>query len=84
MDLDGTSRRETATLTCGSRGDSRRVEIADAIINIVHGRPYDPPKLSIARRLLAVIDSQGIEGALAFYEELQRTGPNGTIFRRHG
>jgi tetratricopeptide (TPR) repeat protein len=59
--------RDRLAIIILTRGDSRRVEIADAIINIVHERPYDPPKLSIAPRLLAVIDSQGIESGLAFY-----------------
>jgi CubicO group peptidase (beta-lactamase class C family) len=55
-----------------TRGNSRRIEIADAIVNIVHGRPFDPPKLSIGRRLLAAIDAQGIDAAVALYQQ-QRT-----------
>ena len=50
-----------------TRGNSRRIEIADAIVNILHGRPFVPPKLSLARRLLPVIESQGIERGLALY-----------------
>jgi CubicO group peptidase (beta-lactamase class C family) len=56
-----------------TRGNSRRLEIAEAIVNIVHGRPYDPPKLSIARRLLAALDAQGIDAAVALYEQLRTT-----------
>jgi CubicO group peptidase (beta-lactamase class C family) len=56
-----------------TKGNSRRVEIADAIANILHGRPYDPPKLSVARRLLAVIDAQGVDAAFALYEQLRTT-----------
>jgi hypothetical protein len=56
-----------------TRGNSRRVEIADAIVNILHGRPYDPPKLSIARKLLTAIDGQGVDAALALYEQLRKT-----------
>jgi CubicO group peptidase (beta-lactamase class C family) len=56
-----------------TRGNSRRVEIADAIVNILHGRPYDPPKLSIARKLLTAIDGQGVDAAVALYEELRKT-----------
>jgi len=56
-----------------TKGNSRRVEIADAIVNILHGRPYDPPKLSIARRLLAEIDKRGIDAGLALYEDLRAT-----------
>ena len=54
-----------------TRGDSRRVEIADAVVNILHGRPYDPPKLSIGRRLLSTIDAQGVDAALVLYEQLR-------------
>jgi CubicO group peptidase (beta-lactamase class C family) len=56
-----------------TRGNSRRIEIADAIVNILHGRPFVPPKLSLARRLLAVIDVQGVDAALAHYEQLRTT-----------
>ena len=54
-----------------TRGNSRRIEIADAIVNILHGRPFVPPKLSLARRLLPVIESQGIEHGLALYWQLR-------------
>jgi CubicO group peptidase (beta-lactamase class C family) len=56
-----------------TRGNSRRVEIADAVVNILHGRPYDPPKLSVARELLDAIDQQGVAAALALYETLRIT-----------
>ena len=56
-----------------TNGNSRRVEIADAIVNILHGRPYVPPKLSIARKLLTAIEGQGVDGALALYEQLRKT-----------
>lgn len=56
-----------------TRGNSRRVEIADAIVNILHGRPYDPPKLSIARRLLTAIDAQGVDTAVALYQQMRTT-----------
>jgi CubicO group peptidase (beta-lactamase class C family) len=54
-------------------GNSRRVEIADAIVDILHGRPFDRPKVSIARKLLTAIDGQGVDGALALYEHLRKT-----------
>ena len=56
-----------------TNGNSRRLEIADAIINILHGRPYDPPKLSIVRKLLTAVDAQGIDAALALYEQLKKS-----------
>jgi tetratricopeptide (TPR) repeat protein len=65
--------RDRIAIIILTRGNSRRVEIADAIVNILHGRPFVPPKLSLARRLLAVIDVQGIDAALAHYEQLWAT-----------
>jgi CubicO group peptidase (beta-lactamase class C family) len=56
-----------------TNGNSRRVEIADAIVDILNGRPYVPPKLSIARKIQPVIDAQGVDGALALYEQLRKT-----------
>ena len=56
-----------------TRGNSRRVEIADAIVNILHGRPHEPPQLSIARRLLPVIEADGVDAAFALYEQLRTT-----------
>jgi CubicO group peptidase (beta-lactamase class C family) len=56
-----------------TRGNSRQVEIADAVVNILHGRPYDPPKLSIAGRLMTAIDAQGIDAAVALYQQLRTT-----------
>ncbi len=56
-----------------TNGNSRRVEIADAIVDILHDRPYVPPKLSIARKLLTAIEGQGVDAALALYEQLRKT-----------
>ena len=56
-----------------TQGNSRRVEIADAIVDILHGRPYVPPKLSIARALLPAIEARGVAEALALYEQLRTT-----------
>jgi CubicO group peptidase (beta-lactamase class C family) len=52
-------------------GNSRRTEIADAIVNILHDRPYAPPRLSIARRLLTTIEADGVDAAIASYEQLR-------------
>jgi CubicO group peptidase (beta-lactamase class C family) len=54
-------------------GNSRRVEIADAIVDILRGRDYVPPKLSIGRLLLTAIEQRGIAGALALDEQLRTT-----------
>jgi tetratricopeptide (TPR) repeat protein len=62
---------DDVTIVILTEGNSRRLEIADAIANILNDRPYDPPKLSIARRLTADIDRQNIDAVLALYEQLR-------------
>lgn len=56
-----------------TNGNSRRVEIADAIVDILYGRAYAPPRLSIGRTLLTAIEQQGVGPALALYEQLRTT-----------
>jgi CubicO group peptidase (beta-lactamase class C family) len=65
--------RDRIAIIILTRGDSRRVEISEAIVNILHGRPYDPPKLSIERTLLTAIDAQGVDAAIALYQQLRTT-----------
>ena len=65
--------RERITVIILTRGDSRRVEIADAVADILHGRPFTPPRLSVGRKLLAVVPDQGVDGAIALYHQLRST-----------
>jgi CubicO group peptidase (beta-lactamase class C family) len=65
--------RERIAIVILTRGDSRRVEIADAIGDILHNRPYTPPRLSVARKLLSVIPDKGVDAALALYHQLRST-----------
>ena len=65
--------RDRIAIIILTKGNSRRTEIADAIVNILYGRPYDPPKLSIARKLLATIDAESLDAALTLYEEMRTT-----------
>ena len=41
-----------------------------------HDRPYTPPRHSIARNLIPVIEQKGVDGAIAVYERLRATEPN--------
>jgi CubicO group peptidase (beta-lactamase class C family) len=61
-------------------GDSRRLEIADAVVDILHHRPYTPPPLSIARHLVPVIEEQGVAAAIDVYERLRATEPTAYDF----
>jgi hypothetical protein len=62
--------RDRISVIILSGGDSR-LEIAEAVVDILHGRPYDPPKLSIARQLLPAISANGIDAAVALYQRLR-------------
>ncbi len=57
-----------------NRGNSRRVEINDAIVSIIEGKPYSLPKRSIAEKMYDTEQTQGIEAAIRMYEALETTG----------
>lgn len=52
-------------------GDSKRMEINDAIVNILNGKSYRLPGLPIADKLYDQISKDGIEKAIAFYDSLK-------------
>jgi CubicO group peptidase (beta-lactamase class C family) len=58
-----------------NNGNSRRMEIHDAIVNIVRGKPFVAPKLSIAARIAGRVESEGIEAGLREYQRLKLTEP---------
>ena len=68
------------TIIILTSGDSRRLEIADAVIDILHHRPYTPPRLSIARTLVPVIKEKGVDSAIAVYHRLRATEPDAYDF----
>lgn len=68
------------TIVILTSGDSRRLEIADAVIDILHHRPYTPPRLSIARHLIPVIKNKGVDNAIAVYHRMRATEPNAYDF----
>jgi CubicO group peptidase (beta-lactamase class C family) len=54
-----------------NKGNSPRVEINDAIVNILHGKAYDLPKLPMAAKMYDSIKKQGIAAALQMYNSLK-------------
>ena len=64
------------TIIILTSGDSRRLEIADAVVDILHHRPYTPPRLSIGRRLVPLIKQRGLDSAIADYRRLRETEPD--------
>lgn len=54
-----------------NKGNSKRMEINTAILNILAQKPYSLPKAPISEKLYTVINRQGIQQALQFYDSLQ-------------
>jgi len=52
-------------------GDSKRMEINDAIVAILHGKPYTLPKMQIVDKLYERIRNEGIEKGITFYDSLK-------------
>jgi CubicO group peptidase (beta-lactamase class C family) len=61
----------TTVLILTNRGNSKRLEMADAILNILDGKPYVLPKRSIAEALYETINRQGLQVAVERYESLR-------------
>lgn len=58
-----------------NQGNSRRSEICDAIVDILHEKPFTMPKLSIAMKIIGVIHSRGAEAGVQEYDRLKATQP---------
>src|SRR5215468_1582376 len=54
-----------------NQGNSKRLEISDAILNMLHGKAYVFPKRSIAVAMYETLNKQGIQAALKTYESLR-------------
>jgi len=54
-----------------TEGDTKKMEISDAIINIIKGRPYSLPTMPIVDKLYYQITRHGIEKAMEYYESLK-------------
>jgi len=54
-----------------NKGNSRRMEINDAIVNILNDKPYSLPKLPISEKMYNTIKERGINVALNMYDSLK-------------
>jgi CubicO group peptidase (beta-lactamase class C family) len=52
-------------------GPARLFEMSQSIANILYGKPFDPPKKSIAEALLKMIGEKNVEAAIAEYRRLK-------------
>ena len=55
-------------------------EAARGVINILYGRPPEPPKRSIAEIMLKTLGEKGLDAAIAQYRELKKTASSGYNF----
>ena len=61
----------TTVIILTNKGNSKRLEINDAILNILNGKPYAFPKRSMAEAMYGTISKQGIQAAIKTYESLR-------------
>ncbi len=54
-----------------NKGNSKRTEINDAILNILAGKPYAMPRMSGGEKLYGVIHASGIQAATQLYDLLK-------------
>jgi len=54
-----------------NKGNSRRREITEAIVNIIKGLPFQLPKLPISETMYKSIGANGIDFALKMYDSLE-------------
>jgi tetratricopeptide (TPR) repeat protein len=60
-----------------NKGNSRRMEINEAIWSILDGKPYRLPKIPISEKMYEAINKQGIRSALRMYDS-SRAADDGT------
>lgn len=63
---------EKITVILLTAGDSKRIEINEAIVNILHNKPYILPKMSIVDKLYDQINKYDLEKGLALYDSLKQ------------
>jgi CubicO group peptidase (beta-lactamase class C family) len=62
---------KVAIIMLTNKGNSKRQEISDAILNILAGKPYGFPKRSVAEAIYETIGQKGIQAAIKKYESLR-------------
>ncbi|HKA21605.1 MAG TPA: serine hydrolase [Blastocatellia bacterium] len=64
-------REKITVIILTNKGNSKRLEINDAILNILSGKPYVFPKRSIAEAMYEVISKEGFQAAIKTYSSLR-------------
>jgi CubicO group peptidase (beta-lactamase class C family) len=54
-----------------NKGNSKRLQIKEAIFNLLDGRPYRLPQRSISEKMYEMIHQQGLQSAIRMYDSLR-------------
>ena len=64
--------KEKITVIILTEGDSKRMEMNEAIVNIINGKPYKLPTMSIVNILYNAINKEGVDKGISLYHELKK------------
>jgi hypothetical protein len=64
--------KEKITVIILTEGDSKRMEMNEAIVNIINGKPYKLPTMSIVNILHNAINKEGVDKCISLYHELKK------------
>lgn len=62
-----------AVIILTNKGNSKRMEINDAIVNIIRGKPFTFPTIPIAQKMYDAINNHGVDYALKMYDSLRES-----------
>jgi CubicO group peptidase (beta-lactamase class C family) len=71
-------RDRVAIIMLTNKGNSRRMEISEAVVNILRGLPYRLPRIPISGELYQEIEVKGISAALHTFDSLKAS--NDTLY----
>jgi len=69
--ISRTTSNKSLIVLLNNTGGAPLDDITRAIRGIMHGKAYDMPKKSVADALLAVIDDEGIDAGIAYYNTIK-------------
>jgi CubicO group peptidase (beta-lactamase class C family) len=60
-----------AIIMLTNKGNSKRMEISNAILNILKGLPYQFPKRPVSEKMYSMINEYGVDSAIKTYDSLR-------------
>jgi CubicO group peptidase (beta-lactamase class C family) len=71
-------KNKIAIMMLTNKGNSKRMEISNAILNILQGLPYQLPKRPVSEKMYTMINVHGVDFAIKTYDSLRAA--NDTTF----